>query len=51
MGGKGEDQVLRANTGKDQKRLVHRYSLVLSSKLQLINHFDKIIKACMCYDL
>lgn len=47
-----EEEVLgRVNTGKDQKTLVHGYSLVLSSELELINHFDKIIKACICCDL
>lgn len=51
MGGRGDKQVLRVNTGKDQKRSVHGYSLVLSSKLELINHFDKIIKACTWYIL
>lgn len=51
MGGRGDEQVLRATTGKDQTRPVHGYSLVLSSKSGLINHFDKVIKARMCYDL
>lgn len=46
-----EEVTRRVNTGKDQKRLVHGYSLVLSSELELINHFDKIIKACICCDL
>lgn len=50
--GMWEEEVLgRVNTGKDQKRPVHGYSLVLSTELELINHFDKIIKACICCDL
>lgn len=46
-----EEVTSRVNTGKDQKRLVHGYSLVPSSELELINHFDKIIKVCICRDL
>lgn len=30
---------------------LHGYRLVLSSKSRLINHFDKIIKKYVCYNL